>query len=90
MRDNGELSDEALCNYGVPQGGILSSILFIIYVNDIVMCVGGGAELVVYANDTTVYASGASVEECSTKINGALNNINEWIENNSLTLNTQK
>ena len=36
------------------------------------------------------YASGASVEECTTKINGALNNINEWMENNSLTLNTQK
>ena len=74
----------------MPQGGILSSILFIIYINDIVRCVGGGAELVMYADDTTVYASGASVEECTTKINGALNNINEWMENNSLTLNTQK
>ena len=74
----------------MPQGGILSSILFIIYINDIVRCVGGGAELVMYAVDTTVYASGAFVEECTTKINGALNNINEWMENNSLTLNTQK
>ena len=74
----------------MPQGGILSSILFIIYINDIVRCVGGGAELVMYADDTTVYASGASVEECTTKINGALNNINEWMEDNSLTLNTQK
>ena len=89
-RYNGELSDEAVCNYGVPQGGILPSILFITYINDIVRCVGGGAELVMYADDTTVYASGASVEECTTKIIGALNNINEWMENNSLALNTQK
>ena len=69
---------------------LLFYFLFIIYFNDIVKCVGGSAELVMYADDTTVYASGASVEECTTKTNGDLNNINEWMEENSSTLNTEQ
>ena len=90
LRYNGALSDEAVCNYGVPQGGILFTILFIIYVNDIVRCVDDGVEVVMYADDTTEYASGSSVDECTTKIKGALSNISDWRGYNCLTLFTQK
>ena len=42
-------------NFGVPQGGVLSAIFYIIYVNDVVMC-SDKVKYVIYADDTCVFA----------------------------------
>ena len=50
---NGESSQEDPVNVGVPQGYILSPILYLLYINDLpddVTCI-----IVIYADDTTLY-----------------------------------
>ena len=50
---DGNSSQEYLVNVGVPQGFILGSTLFLLYINDIpdVIC-----DIAIYADDTTLYS----------------------------------
>ena len=49
------VSNFAATNFGVPQGGVLSTLLNIIYVNDIVKCTNN-LKFVMYADDTCIFA----------------------------------
>ena len=48
------LSDEFNCGYFVSQGGVISSVLFIIYMNDLVKCTNE-VEFAIYADDTNLF-----------------------------------
>ena len=59
---NGQLSDSKQIRTGVPQGSILGSLLFIIYVNDIPVCINS-SEANMYADDTAFYYSNTKLSE---------------------------
>ncbi len=94
---DGVKSDLLNLSTGVPQGSILGPLLFIIYINDIANA-SKLFDFIIYADDTTpsttleiIYRDTNNNNINTDKmINAELNNIDEWLNINKLTLNTGK
>ena len=86
---NGVLSCSKTVTRGVPQGSILGPLLFLIYINDL----PGSLDFLsarMFADDTTLTASGESVLAAEVAINDDLANIKQWLSANKLSLNLVK
>ena len=82
-------SDTLPVKFGVPQGGVLSSLLFLIFINDIINC-SLYSDCVLYADDTSLYVSSPMIGDLFDKAQRALLNFKSWFDENKLTLNTSK
>ena len=61
------ISDLTLVQYGIPQGSLLGPRLYTIYVNDLPDAITLG-NVLMYADDTTIYCTGKSFDEVCLKI----------------------
>ena len=84
-------SSTRIIRCGVPQGSNLGPLLFLLYVNDLPNCLKqSSAEM--YADDSILTASSndLTMYRLQTILNSELNNINQWLVANKLTLNVDK
>lgn len=76
-------------NLGVPQGSILSPILFNLYINDLDLFIKH-AEVIMYADDTSLLLSSESLRSTEALVNESLGDLYHWFCSNQLSLNIQK
>lgn len=86
---NGSLSGIRNITCGVPQGSCLGPLLFNIFTNDLPYILRK-ANIVMYADDSTIYTSASTQMELQTVLNKELQYVVDWVELNKLALNIVK
>lgn len=77
-------------SFGVPQGSILGPTLFIIYMNDIHSLSIKKADSICYADDTAIIFHGNTWAQTFANAEAGMSLVADWLQNNLLTLNTNK
>ena len=72
---------------GVLQGSVLSSLLFLIYINDLQNCKNIPR---LFSDDTALLINASSVHELEIKINKELSRVSQWMSKNCFTINPSK
>ena len=75
--------------HGVPQGSVLGPLLFLLYINDIVLS-SKICKFTLFADDTSLFYSHENKTEGEKVLNTELSKIAEWLAANKLSLNVSK
>ena len=76
-------------SHEIPQGSILGPLLFLLFINDLPLCLLN-SHIHMYADDTSIYASGADVDTINNHLNDDLFRISAWFKSNLLVINESK
>ena len=82
------LSEFLECKIGVPQGSNLGPLFFLLYFNDLLHSLE--CQIESFADDTTLSATGKSIEEISSKLTKDCTAVTKWMSSNKLKLNPDK
>ena len=86
-------STESKCRImrqGLPQGSVLSPILFLLYINHLANLLPQNNVNAMFANDVSILATESTKEEAQIKAHEAVDIVVEWARNWKLRLNATK
>ena len=86
---SGQTSDNALIESGVPQGSVLSPLLFLIYINDLNQAIKF-SRMHHFADDTNLLLEDNSLKKIDKHINHDLKLLTTLLIANRISLNTSK
>ena len=75
--------------FGVPQGSVLGPILFLIFINDMPLS-SRLFRYTLFADDTCLFMSHEDPKTLEDLVNSELENIDQWLIDNRLSLNVDK
>ena len=73
---NEQFSSRASITAGVPQGSILESLFFLIYINDLSKNLSSNPKL--FTDDTSLFSVVHNLNTCTNNLNKDLKKINDW------------
>jgi len=90
VKNGGSFSDVFEQEMGVPQGSILSPVLFCIKINNIIKSVTKGAEASLFVDDFTLAIRGRYLPNVERMLQMCVNNVQEWVDKNGFKFSTAK
>lgn len=84
------LSREFLQENGVPQGGVLSVVLFIIKMNSMARVIPASVQYSIYVDDVQVSVSSCNPSICERRVQLTINNLTKWADNNGFKFSPAK
>ena len=84
-----QTSDNALIEFGVPQGSVLGPLLFLIYINDLNQAIKF-SRVHHFADDANLLLVDNSLKKINKHINHDLKLLTTWLRANRISLNTSK
>jgi hypothetical protein len=89
-RMSNQISSAIKVTDGLPQGAVLSPLLFLIYINDLPNVMPEGVECPIFADDCCVYTTSSDVRAIQGRLNAATEQFRVWTELWKLTLSPTK
>ena len=74
---------------GVPQGGVLSPLLFNLYMKNM-PTPPESIKVITYADDTNILSSGTTIQPICERLNPYLNSLEDWFKSRNLQLSAPK
>jgi ribonuclease HI len=90
VRINGAAHPPRIIWKGLPQGSVLSPILYSVYTSDLDKSVDSFCDILQYADDLALYYASEDISDCTVRLNAALKYLNTWLNNHGLTLSATK
>lgn len=88
----GSVSPYRLTRQGLPQGSVLSPILFNLMIDDVVDAARRtpGVRTLLYADDLVLWATSSNIPALNECMNKVLESVDEWANLNKMEINTSK
>ncbi|KOB77161.1 putative pol-like protein, partial [Operophtera brumata] len=90
VKYNRHLYGPRLSSVGVCQGGILSPLIFILYIRRLNLILSSHVKKLQFADDLVVYASGTDLAQVAEIVNDALAKLNKYFSYLDLNVNPSK
>ena len=87
---NSSFSQTVQIREGVPQGGVISPTLFVIFINDITNNLTRHVSRALHADDFAMWNAAESTQAAVVRMQDALNNTAKWARDWCVTINTRK
>ena len=87
---NGTYSPKKTLKEGVPQGGVLSPTLFLVFINDIVRDMPRKVQGAIYADDLVLWCSEEHLSTANYRMQQALNTLEGWTNQWLVKINSRK
>ena len=90
VRVDGVMSRKRTFKEGLPQGAVLSPILFVLFIDDMLGAFEEGSFVSAFADDLAIACSSRKKEEAEAMMQREVSKVEEWSRRNGLHLNPDK
>ena len=90
VKYNGVLSRKVVLQQGLPQGAVLSPLLFLFYINRLSEVIPADIDHAMFADDASIWAAHKDLNVLEAKLQRVIDIINEWSIKKKMTINTDK